>query len=460
VLNSCVAMRIRAVAFNLALIAVGTMYPRYAVAQETVLYSFNGASGNEPSGGVTLDKQGNVYGSTRVGGNLSLCTGSGGCGAVFKIVRDSGGTWSDRTLYRFAGGAQDGALPNGPVVLDARGHIFGTTTYGGTGTCNQSQLSGCGTVFELQRSSTGVWTEKIVYNFQGGIDGAYPSGLIVNAAGNLYGTTSLGGSATACVPTNDPTGCGTVFELTPSSGGTWSESVLYRFAGGLDGIEPGGLIFDALGNLYGTTALGGNTQCYEFPGADCGTVYELQRTAAGWAKSTLYLFQGGSDGFCPGGLTFDQSGNLYGTTACGGLYGSPGSLGNGTVYELSPVTGGGWTETVLYRFTGYLDGAVPSTSVILDTSGNLFGLASAGGTSRPNYGGGTLFELTPNSGSEWSETTIYSFQDIATGLGPGGQFIRDSSGNFYGMAGIGGSAKTTYCTNLDGCGVVFEVTQP
>jgi uncharacterized repeat protein (TIGR03803 family) len=423
-------------------------FPR-ASAQEKVLYSFTDTSGMLPLSGVIFDTQGNLYGTTMAGGNLSLCNGNG-CGVVFEIVHNVNDTWTFHKLYEFRGG-EDGATPASRLVFDSQGNLFGMTTYGGKGTCNQSQYSGCGTVFELERIGSGQWKEKIIYNFHGGNDGAYPAAnLIFDAQGNLYGSTSLGGGTTACVNYNAPTGCGTVFELSQNANGGWPEKVLYRFAGGMDGAYPvGGLTFDATGNLYGTTLYGGYTQC-ERP--DCGTAYRLQPATKSWTKSILYLFQGGSDGFSPvGDLAIDGSGNLYGTTIYGGSLTS--SFGNGTVFELSPVEAG-WSETVLYRFTGLLDGSGPGSSVILDDSGNLYGLAIGGGTTTQNYGGGTLFELIPNSGSPWSENTVYSFQNIADGLEPVGKLVRDANGNFYAGTWVGGPSSQ-YCEG--NCGVIFQV---
>jgi uncharacterized repeat protein (TIGR03803 family) len=428
-----------------------------ALAQETVLYSFNDTTGNVPFTGVTLDKSGNVYGTTAVGGNLSLCL-TYGCGVVYEIVHNSDGTWTNRTIYEFAGGSSDGAFPDGTLTFDSRGHIFGTTYYGGNGSsCNQGEFPGCGTVFELVHNPTGGWTESVIYNFQGGNDGAWPeSNVIVDAQGNLYGTTSYGGSTAACVPYSAPTGCGIVFELSPNGSGGWTESVLYAFKGGMDGLNPfGGVIFDGAGSLFGTTD-GGGLSCSQYQtGSDCGSVFKLRRTTTGWVKSTPYRFKGGTDGFGPeGNLAVDASGNLYGTTYFGGI--TAPKFGNGTVYELTPNGSGGWTETVLYRFTGLLDGGYPPAGVVFDAAGNMYGLTYAGGTSGQDSGGGTAFELSPSS-TGWTETTLASFQTLDGGELPYGGATLDSSGNLYGTLHYGGTVSTS-CP--DGCGVVFEVPAP
>ena len=270
----------------------------------------------------------------------------------------------------------------------------------------------------------------------------------------MYGTTTFGGNTTPCVTYTAPTGCGTIFELSPNGSGGWTENVLYRFQGSPDGANPNEVIFGGSGILYGVSG-GGSTSCQQYVnGFDCGTVYEMHRTPSGWVKSTLYLFKGGTDGFAPGGsLALDASGNLYGATGLGGI--AFPNAGDGTVYQLSQGLGGYWTETVIYTFTGLLDGADPMAGVLLDSSGSLYGLTIAGGTTTENFGGGTLFKLTPNSGGQWSENTIYSFQNIADGLSPQeGQLARDGNGNFYATMLVGGrsSANCPY-----GCGTVVEV---
>lgn len=442
-----------------ALIAAVGPFGTRSLAQESVLYNFADTTGNGPEAGVILDKNGNLYGTTPIGGNLSVC--NSGCGVVYEIVHNSDGTWTNSTLYEFAGGTADGASPLSALVFDSRGHLFGTTIYGGTGSCNQGAAPGCGTVFELVRNSTGGgWTEKMIYSFQGGSDGAYPAAsLTFDSQGNVYGTTTVGGmNLHPCGQFNLPPGCGTVFELSPNSDGSWSESVLYSFKGDLDGalaavIPSNGLILDGAGNLFGTTSGGGSAPCEQLTGIECGTIFRLHRTSTGWVKYTLYRFQGGTDGFRPkGNLALDAAGNLYGTTYYGGTT-NP-AHGNGTVYELTPGASGGWSETVIYRFTGLLDGANPEAGVTFDAGGNMYGLAGGGGTTSLDTGGGTVFELSPSS-SEWTETTLATFQSQAGGEFPYGGVALNSSGNLFGTL-WGGGAVTTLCPS--GCGVVFEVT--
>ena len=212
---------------------------------------------------------------------------------------------SEKVLYTFLGGS-DGAAPHfAGVIFDAAGNLYGTTSVGGGTGCGGA---GCGTVFELSPNAGGGWTETVIHTFAGGSDGETPlSGLIIDAAGNLYGTTTGAGSSS-----------GTVFELSPIAGGGWTHTILYTFQGGEDGLAPiGSLVFDAVGNLYGTTTEGG---VYHIsPG---GTVFELERRAHGtWNKRTIHSFGNGSDGYYPwGNLIFDTAGNLYGTTDQGGAH--------------------------------------------------------------------------------------------------------------------------------------------
>ena len=232
---------------------------------------------------------------------------------------------------------------------------------------------------------------------------------------------------------------GTVFELTPNPNGVWTQTVLYNFTGDADGGQPsGGLLFDSSGNLYGTTNFGGSTNCSQ----GCGTVFELASNSGGWTETVLYSFTGGSDGREPSArLLFDSSNNLYGTTLLGGNVGSVCSAGCGTVFKLTQ-TSGSWTESVLYAFQGGSDGALPYDGLSFDTAGNLYGTASAGGAAAS----GVVFKLTPGS-SGWSETVIHAFSGGGDGKYPYGDLIFDSSGNIYGTAFQGGR----------GFGVVFEL---
>ena len=281
---------------------------------------------------------------------------------------------------------------------------------------------GCGTVFELApptttcRNTLCSWIHNILYTFTGGNDGGYPGYgyLVFDQAGNIYGETGAFG----------PNGQGTVYQLT-SSGGSWTESVLYSFSGGADGESPqGGVIFDPVGNLYGTTVDGGFDEN--------GTVFQLSPTGADWTQSTLYTFGGGSDGQNPvGGVIFDQSGNLYGTTQAGG----------GTVYQLSP-SNGAWALSTLQSLSGSQG---PTASLTMDASGNLYGTATEDGS----HGYGVVFKLSPNPDGSWTYTDLHDFAGGGDGMYPTGNVILDSNGNLY---------STTVDGGAHGYGTVWELT--
>ena len=341
----------------------GTVFKLAPDGTESVLYAFTGGSdGSVPAGVLTKDKGNNLYGTTGQGGG-SDCGGRG-CGTVFKLAPDG----TETILHIFTGGS-DGDAPEGGLIKDKTGNFYGTTLEGG-GTyagCNE----GCGIVFEITMDGT----ETVLHAFTGGSDGAFPvSELMRDKAGNLYGTTQEGGG-TDC----NGIGCGTVFELAPDG----TESVLYAFTSGSDGAWPeGGLIGDGAGNLYGTTAEGGGTNC---SGLGCGTVFKL---APDGTEVVLHAFTGGSDGAGPvARLTRDKAGNLYGTTLDGGSTGCGGS-GCGTVFRIAPDG----TESVLYAFRRK-SGAYPFAGVIKGDSGVLYGTAFEGG---PNCKlCGTVFKFTP-----------------------------------------------------------------
>jgi uncharacterized repeat protein (TIGR03803 family) len=358
----------------------------------------------------------------------------------------------EQVLYAFQGG-NDGSFPSSDLIFDSSGNLYGTTQFGGVGAdCSTDSIPGCGTVFELSPNGSGGWTETVLYTFQAGTDGSVPSsGLIFDNAGNLYGTTLYGGAANA----------GTVFELSPNGSGGWKETILYSFLSNPDGSEPQGLIFDGSGNLYGATEFGGLNQCYKFD--PCGTVFELSPNGSrGWTETIIYSFHGDGDGFSPnGGLIFDNSGNLYGTTSAGGLNidcGVDDGYGCGTAFELSPNGSGGWTETVLYSFASTAsDGANPAAGLILDQSGDLYGTTSEGGEGACGNVDrcGTVFKLSPNGSGGWTETTLYAFLGGIDGASPAAGLIFDKTGNLYGTTADGGAAG---CNSGYGCGTVFELT--
>jgi uncharacterized repeat protein (TIGR03803 family) len=257
------------------------------------------------------------------------------------------------------------------------------------------------------------------------------SGVIFDAAGNLYGTASGGG----------PGGQGIVYSLIPTQTGEWTENILYVFSGSDGSFPHGNLIMDASGTLYGTTEYGGSSAC----NGGCGTVFKL----AGTTLTTLYSFSGRGDGNSPhDGLVMDASGNLYGTTTSGGFnVNSFCRQGCGVVFELSPGSGGSWTETVLHSLGAYpSDGYSPVGGLIFDAAGNLYGTALADML----YGGGTVFELSPSASGKWSEKNIHHFGHHAyDGIIPSGYLVLDSSGNLYGTTALGGTYDN---------GAVFKIT--
>lgn len=366
----------------------------------------------------------------------------------------------------------DGILPAGGVVFDAKGNLYGATTYGGSG--GSDCIGGsCGTVYELSPPalSGGEWTETILYNFSGvnvNNDGELPNGgLVIDAKGNLYGVTAYGGTGD-CILFGGRDGCGTVYELSPPSqpGGTWTKTTIYSFQGGSDGYLPiGNLTFDENGNLYGATQYGGgfgscNAPFYQY----CGTIFELNTppTPTGqWTEKVLYSFKGGSDGANPnGGLTLDKYGAIYGTTFFGGFvpsgsdskcWGGSGSVtGCGTVFKLRPsLSDGEWHETVLHRFQNYpSDGAGPNAPLVADPDGDFYGTTVGGGVSES----GTVFELTPPSkaGASWTEKLIVNFGDKDHAQGPTGGLILKNEG-LYGTVGSGGRYLA---------GIVFHLDRP
>jgi uncharacterized repeat protein (TIGR03803 family) len=266
----------------------------------------------------------------------------------------------------------------------------------------------------------------VLYDFKGDPDADTPSDVIFDQAGNLYGTTLYGGIENS----------GTVFWLAPSGGG-YTESVIYSFAGSPDGAQPAAVIFDAAGNLYGTTVYGGRE--------GYGTVFELSPSGSGWTEKVLYNFQDGTDGEYPAdGVIFDQSGNLYGATVEGG------SGAGGTVYELSP-SNGSWTLSTLYSFTSLPNGCGPSGSLVMDAAGNLYGTTYCAGT----YEFGSVFKLTPTPKPPWTYTSLHDFTGGSDGGNSTSNVTFDASGNLYGTTVYGGTLGG--CGGA-GCGVVWEIT--
>jgi hypothetical protein len=415
----------------------------WASGQEQVLYNFQGGSdGAFPVAGVVFDAQGNLYGTTDIGGGGGCI---GGCGTVFKLSPTKHGDFTKTTLHTFEGGPSDGQKPQGRLVLDNRGNLYGTTSGGG------SNVDADGTVFKLTPTKSGEWKETILHNFNCSTanDGCEPySYLIFDSAGNLYGTTSIGGAGDdTSFCTN---GCGTVFELSPRKNGDWSERLLRTFPKqftSAGAVLYGGVVMDSKGNLYGTTYYGGQG----------GVVFRLSPSTHGsWKETVLHSFSNnGTDGYSPyAGVVLDKSGNLYGTATRGG----DSSLPSGVVFELTPTSKGKWTETIIHDFpsTRYVDGELPYTGVIEDAAGNLYGAAYVGGGQNEvdcsDYDGcGIIYQLSPNSDGTWSETILYAFQGGTDGGLPLDDVLAvDKKGNLFGTATSGGSGGA-------GTGVVFAV---
>ena len=348
---------------------------------EKTLHTFEGESAGDGAsayGGLVMDASGSLYGTTAGGG---VGRGGGG-GTVYRLTPPAAGqtNWTETILHAFTGGT-DGASPVGSLIFDKAGVLYGTTS------------GGNGTVFKLTPPAQGGtdWVNSTLYTFQGGTDGAGPqSAVAMDRTGALYGTTLGGGAGTAC----NGSGCGTVFMLTPPEEGqtSWTEAVLYTFTGGADGRSPAGsVVIDKSGALYGVTSVGGNTLC---PQQTCGVAYKVSPPAAGqsaWTETVVYAFNNAPDAYSPGGpLTFDPSGNLFGTA--GG-----GSDNTGAVFELSPPAAGqtAWTESIFYSFpSNYQDGVGPSGGVHRDAAGDFFGVTQGGGDHHDSHAVyGTVYEL-------------------------------------------------------------------
>jgi hypothetical protein len=388
---------------------------------ESVLYSFTGGNdGANPNGGLLSDAAGNLYGTTFAGGNVGGCGGAG-CGVVFKLSLTSSG-WTETVLHSFTGGP-DGANPDSGLIFGAGGNLYGTASAGGNGGC---QGGSCGVIFQLAPTSSG-WKEKVLYAFGGASDGFAPFyRLTSDAAGNLYGTTLTGGNLINCA--SHTYGCGVAFKLTRASAG-WSFHVLFNFTDSDSSSPASPLIFDASGNLYGSGVAGRG-----------GVVYQLSPTGGKtWNNTVLYTFNI-ANGYLPQGLTFDAAGNLYGPTIEGGTGGGLAKCQNlmpgcGTIFKLAHVTNGP-TEAVLHNFTG--QDANPNGSLIFDAAGNLYGADSS-----------DVFRLSRSSSGVWTKTVLHTFSAAGDGFGPRAPLLFDPAGNLLGV---------TYQGGVGGKGTVFEIT--
>jgi uncharacterized repeat protein (TIGR03803 family) len=403
----------------LALAAIVFTFGTFASAQYTLTDLHNFGSENDgvsAEAAPVIDSSGNLFGVTAFGGTI-------GGGMAYELSPSSTG-WTYAALYNFPlTRSTDASGPNGSLILDTQGNLYGVSHFGGT--------SNRGTVFEISPSFTG-WTESVLYSFAGSTsDGEEPSGsLIFDSSGNLYGTTPLGGAHDS----------GTVFELTPSSSG-WTEQIIYSFTGKSDGAGPGGnLLIDSTGRIYGMAALGGavNSQC-------CGTIFRLTNASGSWRFDLIFNFRGNTGGSAPDAIVFDSAGNIYGTADFGGT-GCTTTIGCGVVFKLTPsASGGPWKEKILHAFNKQ-EGEYPSGAAF-DFKGNLYGTCSGGASLNE----GNVWELTPTASGPWIFTSLFVFGEASDGYEDNSGVIVDPKGNLYGGTTNGGAI---------GGGTIFELSPP
>jgi len=395
-----------------------------AQTESTIVTLPNGSTTTNPFTLIS-DGKGNFFG-TAIGGN----------GSVFELSPATGGGWTLTTIYAFPG-ATGPYYPEG-IVMDSSGNIFVACAGGPP----------YGSIAELSPNGAGGYTEKTIFQFNA-TNGREPLGvLVLDSAGNIYGTTNAGGQCAA-----ESTGCGVAYELSPQTGGMWKQTILYRFGAFTgDGQFPaGGLAFDRKGNLYGTTQGGGLTGC---PNSTeyCGTVFELVHSPEGWKEKILYRLNI-SQGEYPWDVpTLDAAGNLYATAYEGGakLF--------GTVFELTPTSQGEWKFHLIHSFNSFTTGAVLVGGVTLDAAGNLIVATQDGGVdARPCVSGGTdsgcgsVWQFTPAGTGKWNSKLLYVF----TGGSDGRELddlklVLDGSGHIFGAAVYGGDANSD--------GTIFEIT--
>jgi hypothetical protein len=439
---SCKSLASFVFSFSLLLIASSAS----ALQLETVLYAFrNPASGANPVSSLVADAKGNLYGTTTSGGNIrggGYC--SMGCGTVFELSPPvpPRTKWTETVLHNFAGEPKDGCNPQSGLILDSAGNLYGTTLACGSGI-------NTGTVYELSPPHAGgTWTETVVFNFPSdeSYEGGQPAGgLVIDAKGNLYGVTTYGA----------PSGLnGVIYQLAPpqATGGTWTQTILYSFQQNAY-LPFSGLVRDNKGNLYGTTEYGGTGSCDDHNGTGCGTVYRLsppEKRGGSWVFDILYSFanHGDGQGYYPvASLAIDRKGVLYGTTEIGVKC-------TGNVFQLVPPSRshGDWTENILYAFGKQPDGADPGAGVVLDNAGRVYGTTQEGGAHCIDGGCGTVFELTPPSrtGAAWKEK-LYSF-DGKDGSFPSANLVI-LGGKIYGTTLYGGGNPNRGTDN----GLVFAI---
>jgi uncharacterized repeat protein (TIGR03803 family) len=391
-----------AIFFTIALL-MATMAS--AASRETVLHRFLDNPAEEPDATLIADAHGNLYGVTPLNGTQEN-------GTVYELSPRSGGGWSYHILHVFKG--EDGSSPQGKLLLDSLGNLYGTTPQGGA--------NDCGTVFQLAPMSGGQWMMTTLHDFTGSDGFATIVGLTFDSKGNLYGGNTGGGG----------NGAGVAFSMTPASNGQWTFTVIHRFsdASGEGGGPTTSLVFDSKGNLYGGNING---------------IFVLTPNGDGtWTESAAYTFNTATDGQEPQGeLTFDAAGNLYGTAVNGGKYWPSG----GTAFRLTPGTSG-WSITVLRNFGGK-EGFYPYGGLVLDSAGNAYGTTSQGGL----YGKGIVFKLARDANDHWTETILHHFTGGPDGGVPIAGVLLDGSSSLYGTTAGGGVSGCGF----SGCGVVFKL---
>ena len=409
-----------ATAILAAIVSLSTFASQTAHAQTfTLLHQFTGGvDGANPAAGLTLDRSGKLYGTSS--GSVQGTIGTG-----FQMA-ESGSNWPLNPIFQFVQ-FNRGLYANSRLIFGPDGSLYGTTWKGGVAGCGGQ---GCGVIFKLQPPKTIAcrtlycpWTETVLYTFTSAEDGWNPGPVVFDAAGNIYGTTYYGGTE-ACQ-------CGTVYQL-KLSGGVWSKTTLHSFAGA-DGASPDGpLVLDQAGNLYGTAVSGG--------AGDKGIVYQLSPSGQSWTETVLYTFQVSDGAYPNGGLIADASGNLYGVTAEGG------PIGLGTVFRLTQP--GKWNLETLYSFKSYATGGSPHGPLAFDSAGNLYGLADFG-----YFMGGMVFELA-FANQSWTVLDLHDFKGSdGTYINPG--LVVDAKGNVYGTAF--GDSQIDACYPV-GCGNVWQIT--
>lgn len=341
-----------------------------------------------------------------------------GLAALLQVSAPRASASTTEVIYSFLGD-EDGEYADTDLDIDSAGNLYGTTVLGGD--------FGSGTVFQLTPVGN-TWTHTVLHSFTSGADGAEPyKGVTVDASGNLYGTAVAGGSGSC------EGGCGVAYKLA-NNGGVWTQTVLHSFTGGSDGSGPGSrLTIDGKGDLYGMAPIGGKY--------GAGTIYQLHQTRDGiWRFRVIHHFTGGDDGAAgSAGKMIGKSGRLFGVATAGGQYGS------GTAFALTPTQNGGWSFRVIYSFRGQPDAGFPYGGLLFDAANNLYGTTYYDGANDL----GSVYELSPTVSGEWTERVLYSFKNGSDGNSSISNLVADAAGNLYGTTSEGGSGK----------GTIFALTQ-